>query len=213
LVTALRTWLDPDGIRFPLVELPARVLAVERVREAATLVVLGAAAAAAVRGAAVRFAAFLFVFGIWDLAYYAALVGFLGWPRRFGDWDLLFLLPVRWLAPVWAPLGVAVAMAACGGAALRHAARHGAFAVRRRHVAAAACGGALVATSFIWPGPAGALPPRYRAEWLVAGLAIGLLGFAGAWRLNRRAAGASSSADAPTSTVPAPCGSPPPAGD
>src|SRR5262245_56110912 len=168
---------------------------IERGREAATLVVLAAAAVAAVRGGAARFAAFLLVFGVWDLAYYVALRAFMGWPRTLAAWDLLFLLPVRWLGPVWAPASVALVMIACALAALRFVARHGDFVVQPLHAFAAAAGGAFVVTSFVWPSPSAALPERYRAEWLAIGLGVGVWGFVAAWRLNRRRAAASSSAD------------------
>jgi hypothetical protein len=198
IVTALRLWLDPGGAHFPLVELPASYVAVERGREAATLVVLAAAAVVAVRGGAARFAAFLLVFGVWDLAYYAALRLFMGWPRTLAEWDLLFLLPVRWLGPVWAPVTVSLVMIACAAVALRFVARHGDFAVRPQHASAAVVGGALALASFVWPAPEAALPARYRVEWLVAGLAIGVGGFVAAVRFNQRLAASSSNAGAPT---------------
>ncbi len=195
VVALLRAFLDPAGDRFPLVVLPAALLGIERAREVGTLLLLWTAAMLAARTAVTRFAAFLVVFGIWDLAYYAALRVLIGWPRRLDDWDLLFLVPVPWMGPVYAPCLVAVVMTLCGLAALHHAARRGTFVVRPVHVAAAALGGALVVASFVLPVRPGRLPPRYPAELLGFGLGIGLAGYADAWRRSRAPAPGRSSQD------------------
>jgi hypothetical protein len=50
-----------------------------------------------------RFAYFIFTFAIWDLFYYVFLYLLLGWPASIFTWDILFLIPVPWLGPVWAP--------------------------------------------------------------------------------------------------------------
>jgi hypothetical protein len=80
---------------------------VEVIREACTLVVLGAVAWLAGRRWAHRVGAFLLLFGLWDLTYYAGLKLMLGWPESLGTWDILFLIPVPWVAPVWAPAMIA----------------------------------------------------------------------------------------------------------
>lgn len=49
---------------------------------------------------------FVYAFGIWDLAYYAALWLVEGWPASLCDWDLLFVIPVPWFAPVLAPIAI-----------------------------------------------------------------------------------------------------------
>jgi hypothetical protein len=55
-----------------------------------------------------RLAAFLFLFGVWDIFYYVALRFFLGWPaggfEALLTWDILFLIPVIWTGPVLAPV-------------------------------------------------------------------------------------------------------------
>ena len=38
----------------------------------------------------------------------------LDWPASLATWDLLFLLPVPWVGPVWAPCLISVAMVAVG---------------------------------------------------------------------------------------------------
>ena len=50
-----------------------------------------------------RFAAFIAGFGVWDLTYYLFLKLLIGWPASVWTWDVLFLIPVPWAAPVLAP--------------------------------------------------------------------------------------------------------------
>jgi hypothetical protein len=104
-------------LQVPLVSLPAALVAVEMAREACTLVVLGAVAWLAGRRAADRIGAFLLAFGIWDITYYAALRLVSGWPDSISTWDILFLIPSPWVAPVWAPVTIA-ALFVVGGSYL-----------------------------------------------------------------------------------------------
>lgn len=114
IVVYLRMLFFPDGFSFPLgVELPG-ILMTEIVREACTMLMLLAVAAVSARGFNRRLGAFLFVFGVWDILYYAALKFSLGWPPSLLTWDVLFLIPVTWIGPVLAPLIVAVTMAGFG---------------------------------------------------------------------------------------------------
>jgi hypothetical protein len=53
-------------------------------------------------------------FGIWDLTYYAVLRLISGWPDSISTWDILFLIPSPWVAPVWAPVAVATLFVVCG---------------------------------------------------------------------------------------------------
>lgn len=103
VVVYLRALYYPDGFRFPLVHLDTRLMVTEMGRELATLVMLLAPAAIASRSALERFAWFSIGFGIWDIFYYVWLWVLLGWPSSLADPDLLFLLPVPWVGPVWAP--------------------------------------------------------------------------------------------------------------
>jgi hypothetical protein len=56
-----------------------------------------------------RWAAFLWVFALWDIAYYAGLWVTVRWPASLIDLDVLFLIPVPWIAQVWFPLLVSAA--------------------------------------------------------------------------------------------------------
>jgi hypothetical protein len=76
-------------------------------REACTLVLLGAVGWLAGRRTADRIGGFLLAFGIWDITYYAALRLVSGWPDGLRTWEILFLIPSPWVAPVWAPVVIA----------------------------------------------------------------------------------------------------------
>ncbi len=92
-------------------------LQVEVAREAATIVMLATVAILAGDHAVRRFGAFLFAFGLWDIFYYVFLRATLGWPASLGTVDLLFLIPVPWIAPVWVPMIISAGFV-LGGAAL-----------------------------------------------------------------------------------------------
>lgn len=101
--------LDPGRVAAadtPLLlrEIPPHLLGTEIAREAATIVMLLAVAFLAAPRARERWAAFLFGFALWDLAYYAGLRTLVGWPRSPAADDILFLIPVPWVADVWYPV-------------------------------------------------------------------------------------------------------------
>ena len=55
-----------------------------------------------------RWGSFLFAFAAWDITYYAGLWAMLRWPSSLKDYDVLFLIPVPWVAQVWFPVLVSV---------------------------------------------------------------------------------------------------------
>ncbi len=78
-------------------------------REVATMVMILTVALLAERRSLTRsFAAFVFVFGVWDLFYYVWLKILIGWPQRWLEWDILFLLPRVWLGPWICPAVIAL---------------------------------------------------------------------------------------------------------
>ena len=87
---------------------------VEMIREMATMVMLFAVGALAGRNWRARFGYAAIAFGVWDIFYYIFLKVICGWPHSLGDWDLLFLLPLPWWGPVWAPMAIALLMIAWG---------------------------------------------------------------------------------------------------
>ncbi len=120
LVVHLRHLYYPDDPQalFPLRLMSHADLAIELARETATLVMIMAVALLAAHSVARRFAAFVYVFGLWDLGYYAFLKLFIDWPRSWLEWDVLFLIPWPWLGPWLAPAAIALLFVLWGARAL-----------------------------------------------------------------------------------------------
>ncbi|MBV8636563.1 MAG: hypothetical protein JO322_00620 [Candidatus Eremiobacteraeota bacterium] len=115
-----------------------RAFALEGFRELTTLFVIGAIAWLTANSAALRARAFCFSFGLWDIVYYVALWKLTGFPS-ITDNDVLFLIPVPWIAPVWAPVSFAVVLILIG--LFGHATRRGVLL---------AAGFALALLSFVY---------------------------------------------------------------
>lgn len=122
--------------------------AVEIARELATLVMIAAVGTIAGRTALERLAWSAVVFGAWDIAYYAGLRLAIGWPPSLDTWDVLFLVPIPWVGPVWAPLVVSAALVVVGLTAGRRLRSGGQVAVGPWRATGALAGGALVFVSF-----------------------------------------------------------------
>ena len=76
-------------------------------REVATIVMLVAVGWLAGRKGSDRLAYGLFAFGLWDIWYYVWLKVLIDWPETLLDWDILFLIPLRWWGPVLSPVLIA----------------------------------------------------------------------------------------------------------
>lgn len=125
-----------------------QIPAIEQGREAATIVMLLAVAALAGGDSWGRFLFFCLAFGIWDLFYYAWLRILIGWPPSLLTSDVLFLIPVPWVAPVLAPAIVSLGLVAVSLWLLRLRARGVILRFSRGVWATAFGGGALVLLSF-----------------------------------------------------------------
>jgi len=104
VVIYLRELYYPGGFSFPLVMATPELYLVELVRELSTLLILLAVGMLVGKSCIQRFAWFLFAFATWDIFYYIALKIFLDWPPSLLTWDVLFLIPIVWNAPVLAPV-------------------------------------------------------------------------------------------------------------
>jgi len=175
LYEPLRERLTPGrapGDLFPLVDSgrmvsvapeTKRLLEVEVIREAATLIMLAAAAMLVAGERSFWLPAFSIAFGVWDISFYLFLKLWIDWPASLLTWDLLFLLPVPWASPVLAPVLVSLTIIGCGLAALYRP-----VYIRPREWLGLVLGGALVILSFTWDFQyllAGGLP-HYFAWWL-----------------------------------------------
>jgi len=87
-----------------LAQFPQSLLAIETYREAATMVMLLGVTLLAASKPTARWSAFLWLFALWDISYYAGLWATVRWPTSLSDLDVLFLIPVPWIAQVWFPL-------------------------------------------------------------------------------------------------------------
>lgn len=106
---------DPMEL-FPLSFLNSYDPILELSREVATIVMIVTVALLAERRNWTRsFAAFVFVFGIWDLFYYFWLKVLMDWPRTILEWDVLFLIPMIWLGPWICPALIALLFIVWGG--------------------------------------------------------------------------------------------------
>ena len=103
-VHVAHTYLDLGFIAFIRPEKAALVdlglTRVETVREAATILMLGAIGWVAAETWRRRVAAFFIAFTVWDLTYYLFLRVLDGWPASVWDRDVFFLIPVAWVGPV-----------------------------------------------------------------------------------------------------------------
>ena len=164
-------------------------------REAATLVMLAAVGRLAGRGGLERLAWTAVAFGTWDILYYTWLWAFIGWPSSPGTWDLLFLIPVPWAGPIWAPVAISLALVGFGLAAARRLRAGRPVRAGRAQVAAGVAGGLVVIVSFCWNAPLvldGGTPDAYPWPIFAVGLALAAWGATTALRGSAapRAAGA-----------------------
>ena len=179
----------PDSELFPLITEDqlrngapdkAWLLGVEVAREASTLIMLASVALVAAGGRPSWLPSFAIVFGTWDLFFYVFLKVLLHWPPSIMTWDILFLIPVPWAAPVLAPSIVSITIIGAGLLALARPMR-----VRPAHWTVMTLGGALILMSFMWDDRnlmAGGFPHPF-AWWLFgAGELAGVTAFLHAFR-------------------------------
>lgn len=110
VVIYLRELYYPTGFQFPLKATSYTVAITEIFRELATLIMLLGIGMLAGKNKHERFAWFIYSFAIWDIFYYVFLYLLIDWPASLFDWDVLFLLPIMWVGPVWAPVFLSVLM-------------------------------------------------------------------------------------------------------
>lgn len=162
-----------------------RLALIELGRELATLVMIGGVGWIAGRSPLERLAWAAAVFGVWDIGYYAWLWVFSGWPTGLGTWDLLFLLPVPWAGPVWAPVAVSLGLVGFGVAVAARLRTGAPVRMGRSRFAVLLLGGLVVVISFTLNAGtviAGRVPSAFAWPVFAAGMAIGVVAAAGALR-------------------------------
>jgi hypothetical protein len=167
------------------------LVAIEAGREAATLVMIATVGLLIGRTWLERLAWSAVVFGVWDIGYYAWLHLFSGWPPTPDAPDLLFLLPVPWVGPIWSPVAVSAALVGVGLAAASVARSSRRLVIARWHWAAGLGGGLLVVLSYILDAGRlidGGLPGPYPWPIFTAGMLMALTAAVDALRDTRRAA-------------------------
>lgn len=108
VVVYLREIYYPDGFTFPVMLMDTHIMLTEIFREAATLLIMWTTISLVYQRRQTRLGAFFLLFGVWDIFYYLFLKLLLNWPQSFQTWDILFLIPLPWVGPVWAPLLVSI---------------------------------------------------------------------------------------------------------
>ena len=98
--------LDSASNKKAVEEFPKRYLYIEMTREVATIIMLVVIAFLVGNSWFEKGMFFLWTFAFWDLFYYLSLFILIKWPPTFNTIDVLFLIPVPWIAPVWFPIGV-----------------------------------------------------------------------------------------------------------
>lgn len=152
VVVYLRAALGLDAIvSVPLAEPGAfdAYAGIEIARELATLVMIAAVGWLAGRSWLERLAWAAVVFGTWDIVYYVGLWAAIDWPSALDTWDILFLVPMTWVGPVWAPVAVSIALVGFGLAAAGRLRAGRPIAIGWWGMAIALAGGGLVILSFL----------------------------------------------------------------
>lgn len=145
------------------------------------MAMLAGIALAAGRNFSERVAAFAVVFGLWDISFYAFLKLLIQWPESLSTWDILFLIPLPWVGPVWAPILVSLTMIVCGLVSLRLGGLRG----RPIHWFGVLAGALTIVLAFVWDfrnTTAGGMPNSFNWQMLLAGEALGVSGFIAAVR-------------------------------
>jgi hypothetical protein len=181
----LQTWEDLCAMGWEHL----RRLYIELGREAATLVMLATLGGAVGGNRREAWAHFMIAFGVWDIFYYVWLKLFLDWPAHLLTWDLLFLLPVPWVAPVLAPVIISLCLIGAGLTVLAYEQRERPLLISWGEWGLISAGGFVVILSFCLDAGnvlAGAMPRNFFWSLFLLGLATSVVTFARALYRNRQ---------------------------
>ncbi len=188
VVEYLRTLYYPDGFRFPLKVIPMNMTIIEIGREFASVLMLISVGWIAGRNSMDRFSGLMYGFGIWDITYYIWLKLFENWPSSFFTDDLLFLIPVPWVGPVWSPIVISVALIWAAVVYWKMLDKGIEINLNRLEWIGESLAGLIIIFSFLWNSETvieGNLPKNY--PWML--WALGMVGGVGFFlRAKKRAA-------------------------
>jgi len=180
VVIYLRRLYYPGGFQFPMIAIPPHMALIEIGREAATLIMLWFAARLSGRPFKERFTLFVFTFAVWDIFYYVWLKVLIHWPASWLDWDILFLIPLPWIAPWLAPALISCAFIFAAVFILRFPERFSDKIFNIYGWLAEFVAAGLILISFFWQTGSvlrGGVPGYYPWWLLLIGLIIGLANF------------------------------------
>ena len=180
VVYYLRQIYYPGDFQFPAVLMDDSIMKVELAREAVTIIMLWAAAELSRKTLAGKIAVFMFLFGVWDIFYYVFLKIMIGWPEALTTWDILFLLPLVWAGPVWAPILVSMVLITCAIILLNLDEKEIILKLSLPYWAGEMAAAVLIVLSFILPGlkvAAGQIPDSYPWYIFLLGLIPGIIIF------------------------------------
>ncbi|MGQ9811517.1 MAG: hypothetical protein ACUVQ7_09265 [bacterium] len=181
VVVYLRQLCYPEGFAFPMKQIPQHLALIEVFREAATIVMMLTLAFIFEKTPRARLIAFMLIFGIWDISYYAWLRATIDWPGSLLTWDILFLIPLIWTGPVIAPILVSIAMVTSSAIYYSKQNRYEFVWISKLEWALVILGAALIFVSFITNhdlAMAGRVPTSFLWEIFIPGLACASLAVA-----------------------------------
>ena len=85
----------------------------------------------------------------WEYCYYAWLRVLIDWPATLLDWDVLFLIPLRWWGPVLSPVLIAILICVCAVLAVLRTERGEQLEITPRRVGVVALGALLALYVFM----------------------------------------------------------------
>jgi len=180
VVVYLRELYYPEGFAFPLKLISDKILLIEIIREFSTIVMLLCIAYLCGKSSLERFFYFIFAFGTWDIFYYVWLKIFLNWPASLLTDDILFLIPVPWIAPIYAPVIISISMIAFSIVSIYLQQKGFSLKTYKLSIIASVIGVALILFSFMWDFQTrinSVSPVKYHWEFLLLGEVFILFGF------------------------------------
>jgi len=170
VVIYLRELYYTEGFCFPLKIISADIFLIEIGREISTVVLL-------ISIGIIAGIYFLYGFGLWDIFYYIWLKLIVNWPPSLLTWDLLFLVPVPWVAPVLAPLVVALTMTIVAAVIIYLQGKGSYLKISKLDLMLGAFAALLIFVSFVMDFSrmaAQQTPIKYHWELLIIGELIGV---------------------------------------